>query len=74
MQNIKGIKPLNNFQRTINYVIPSENVELGNVFSLLKGSVGNEVADWSISQGSLEDVFINVVRKFRHGDSIMDQV
>ena len=71
--HIKNIARTSSFQRTINYVIPSENVKLNQVFSLLKNS-NNQFADWSISQGSLEDVFINVVRKYRKGDSIMDEV
>jgi len=49
-------------------------VKLGNVFALLKQNWNNQIADWSISQGSLEDVFINVVRKYRKKDDVMDNV
>ena len=72
--DIKNIIRINHFQRTLNYIIPSENVQLSNVFELQKGNLNNEIADWSISQGSLEDVFINVVRKYRKEDAVMDDV
>jgi ATP-binding cassette subfamily A (ABC1) protein 3 len=72
-KNIPGIKEINYFQRTINYVIPVDNVRLGSVFALLKDSAKQQIADWSICQGSLEDVFINVVRKYRKGeDTVME--
>jgi ATP-binding cassette subfamily A (ABC1) protein 3 len=72
-KNIPGIQEINYFQRTINYVIPVDNVRLGSVFALLKDSGKQQIADWSICQGSLEDVFINVVRKYRKGeDTVME--
>ena len=72
---IPSIRLKNHFKNTLNYVIPGENVKLGNVFSLLKNSHSIQVADWSISQGSLEDVFINVVRKYRKcDDDVMEGI
>lgn len=51
-------------------------VKLGQVFSLLRKCEKIHVADWSISQGSLEDVFINVVKKYRKdiGGSVLDGI
>ena len=62
---------MNNFKLTLNYLIPTKYARLGVVFELLKDSDKLNIADWSVCQGSLEDVFINVVRKYRKHSDVM---
>jgi hypothetical protein len=38
----------------------------------MKESEKEGLSAWSVSQGSLEDVFINVVKKYRGGQGLLD--
>ena len=89
-ENIKGLQVVDTVDNVIKYIITTtknplsdvedetETVQLGEVFRVLKqNELVFGIKDWSIKQGSLEDVFINIVKKYRvnneEGDNLQDQ-
>lgn len=53
--------------KTLSTIVKEKNVSLANIFRIIKSleNEEGEIADWSISLGTLEDVFLKVVKTYR---------
>ena len=54
------------FNATLNILLDDKNTKISRLFEVMTlPEVQRFISDWSISLGSLEDVFLNVVKKYR---------
>eukprot|EP00761_Pharyngomonas_kirbyi_P012678 gb/GECH01012705.1/.p1 GENE.gb/GECH01012705.1/~~gb/GECH01012705.1/.p1 ORF type:complete len:859 (+),score=194.83 gb/GECH01012705.1/:1-2577(+) len=61
------------FAGTATYEIQKESVSLSKLFSKMENDKGqNGIRDWAISQTSLEDVFLSIIRQDNSADPIDD--
>ena len=74
---MKNIKLDSEFQGILTVVIledeEGETMKLSEIFDVMYDFIDQEekfILDWSISLGSLEDVFLNVVRKYRESNIV----
>ena len=57
------------FKTTLNLVIDDRNTKMSSIFEVMTDEgIQAKIEDWSISLGSLEDVFLNVVKKYRESN------
>lgn len=59
------------FKTTLNLVVDEKQTSLSTIFrGMTEEKFRSEIEDWSISLGSLEDVFLNVVKKYRESNIV----
>lgn len=57
------------FNATLNIILDDKSTKISRLFEVMTLSeVQIYISDWSISLGSLEDVFLNVVKKYRESN------
>lgn len=62
---IEGIKLEGSFRGTLSLVVKQKGMKLSYLFEVITKMIENRISDWSVSLGSLEDVFLRVVSKYR---------
>ena len=63
-----------NFKTTLNLVVNDKLTTLSSIFSAMTDEdLQIDIEDWSISLGSLEDVFLNVVKKYRESNIVKSE-
>ena len=69
---VPGIEMEEYFQGTMQLVVKKgAGVKLSYLFEVMMGLLeGKRMSDWSVSLGSLEDVFLNVVRSYREDNIV----
>lgn len=66
---IKGLTVEEVSQGNMRIVVKNKDVSFSEVFDAMTGEEsGESVEDWSLSLGSLEDVFLNVVKRYRESN------
>ena len=58
-----GVEILRQFKETISFTLDDKRNKLSEIFDLMTNMIS--LKDWSVSLGSLEEVFLAVVRKYR---------
>lgn len=62
---IPGIELEGNFRGTLSLVVKDKAINLSYLFEIITQMATERISDWSISLGSLEDVFLTVVKRYR---------
>ena len=62
-QNFVGVEILRQFKETITFTLDDKRNRLSQIFELMTNMI--QLKDWSVSLGSLEEVFLAVVKKYR---------
>lgn len=65
---IPGISLEGSFRGTLSLVVRNKEMKLSSLFEVISEISKSRISDWSISLGSLEDVFLTVVKRYRESN------